>query len=322
MKRVMTFPIIGEFGWIVPDIAPHVRTWLLERRDCRRVVICSPYVRFLFEEADEFLDPPRIWLQKVAVGRWIWGHSEMPRLLREWWDQQEADEKLLPPIQKGGPLSASEKDWLPLKPTYRLLLAREELRRKARQYAPFVAVICRQRMNMPHKNWGPDNWDQLVEWLKKEFGWNVLVAGGTQSYFPKGAIKTGVGVEESVAVFNEAEFSVSSNSGGTHLSTMAGCPGMSWGPQKLRLLGRRMELESNPLGAFFRYSSYLDWYPPIGWVRERVRKFWMELQDDRATAGAERTLPGLREEALRERETPCGGSGCIQPPSVCDPALH
>lgn len=274
MKRAVTYPLIGEFGWIIPDVAPFTKTWLRAHSSYHRVVICRRAHRFLFPDCEEFIDIPPSLDTRIQVGRFTRRFQRLPPELASWWDTIPADIRMHPPPQPGSVHTASEADW-PWPPTFERLVAPPSHSALLRGQTPYIAVACRARRDMPFKDWPSHLWDALVDWLRATFHFPVLVAGDPHdSYFPKAALKIGCTLEHSVAIFNDALFSISSNCGATHLSLMCGCPTFSWG-KPMPHLKRRMELDTNPLGVpcLFQPVPNRTWQPTLEWVQEQVLAF-------------------------------------------------
>ncbi len=239
-------PIIGEFGYIVFDIQPRVRFWLRQQKADRKVVFASRQLAPLFEEATEIVEIPGELLptapatmRSIVYEHWREGDPERLKIERlVQWAQSTvaADSWLEIPYFQHQPWTAPA--------THVLLQTETEISPE-----PFIAIAARARQFDTWRNWPTKHWDELVGRIREEWKLQVRCVGKPPStYFPEGAIPQDVDeqnrLDHSIAILNKAVCSISSNSGPTHLSLLAGCPTFAWGEPYLKHF---MEQYTNPL---------------------------------------------------------------------------
>lgn len=275
MGRILAIPpVVGEFGWTLFDIQPKVRAYFDTGAD-KKIVFAPSELWFLFEQATNFVDVPKGMMETPPEWRSTHGvvkgdREELKRLNR-----------LLLWASSMVPKEAVFLD-LPYESTGKWDAPERHIRLESKRGAPdgeYVVVACRDRKFGDRKNWPHDRWDELVEEIRALTGDLPIYSIGTPSgaYFPRGTLPVvdlpGRLLERSVATLNGAAFSVSSNSGATHLSLLSGCPTFCWGEPRLK---RRMTKTTNPLGVDCRFLA-TGWQPSVAGVARSLKE-WLDTR--------------------------------------------
>jgi len=280
MRTAVVSPILGEFGWIVFDIAPRVRTFFDLCEDYEKVVYCQPEHRYFFEGADIFHDiPDEVMPKYPALCRsYHVARDPLPLgRLMQWFRREIGERDIVLDIPYEN--QRINEGWK-IRPTWKKLVAQCEFQDTG--VTKYIVLACRQRLNLgAKKNWPPSKWDRLVAMLRQRLGWPIYCIGQVgASYKPPHAFWVEGDIERAVAAFNGALFSVSSNSGPTHLSLMTGCPTFSWG-QASNKLKQRMEELTNPLLAPCLYAK-LGWQPTVEEVWKQLEPWISIVLGDKA----------------------------------------
>jgi glycosyltransferase involved in cell wall biosynthesis/Tfp pilus assembly protein PilF len=280
MRTVAVTPIIGEFGYIVFEVQPRVRAWLRAQNADRRVVFAPQELHSFFEGATEIISPPvEMFPTAPATGRsivyeyWQPGNPERVKIERlvDWAKSTvQADEWLEIPYFMPTPWTAPA--------TFVKLESPIEVPKE-----PYVVVAARAREFDSWRNWPASSWDELVRRVRDSWGFNVYAIGRPPStLFPEGAIPQNVEeadrLEHSIALLNGALFSISSNSGPTHLSLMAGCPTFAWGEPFLKHF---METYTNPLRTPCGFLA-AGWDPDVELVWKSLVKWRQSMHGNGA----------------------------------------
>ncbi len=259
-------PVIGEFGWMVFDILPKVNhltqmgsTYVWTRADWA----------WLFEDAgatvhvipDEVMPTVEAEFRSVHHLHWrqsnMRGRLQVERLVR-WWDKQIAPIryrlKIDIPYFTGSRWAAPQKHAL--------------IQAPMTGCDPYIVLHARDEPRGKHKNWAHEKWDELADWLNGK-GHRIYTIG--DSYIPKAAeaFSDSPSVEVAVIALSNAEASISSNSGPTHLSLYCGCPTFSFGDPNLK---DRVMHDTNPLGTFVDYFG-CGWDPEVSHVKDALEHF-------------------------------------------------
>ena len=278
MKRVMAGPILGEFGWLVYDIQPHVRAWLKAHPDDHKVVVVRKEFNYFFPEADEYVDIPAELVPPKDGGRGWWKGQVKRHMEKaiDWTRGLKHDEMMDIPWfgQHGKKIEGHKRgDWK-IEPVYERLTTSPPA--GFHVVPEYLVTSCRDRPDWGHaKNWSHHKWDELIERVVGEWGLVVYCIGKEgRSYFPKGTYPVPPPIENAVYALNHAKFFFASNSGPTHLSQFCGCPTFSWGVNN-RLKGR-MERADNHLGTPTYYVG-LGWDADVMGVFTELKKWAVTL---------------------------------------------
>jgi len=253
-------PVMGEFGWILFDIQDKVRAFFDLFPQAEKVVLCPAEYRPLFETATRFIDiPPDI----ISRG----GGRISNANLVTWAQQQVAADRWLHPPQT--------QDWRLWQASSHHIVLTNAFRPCEE---PYCVLACRKQKNQSKKNWPVSYWDKLLEMIRAEWTMPVVSIGRPEDcYFPTD-LRRVVGLEQCIGALNGAQFSVSSNTGLTHLSLLCDCPTFIWGKRKIRggTLKHRMEILTNPHKTKCLYKP-LGWRPDADTVFQHLSKWVNEL---------------------------------------------
>ena len=97
------------------------------------------------------------------------------------------------------------------------------------------------------KNWPEDRWVELIRWIRRETGWNLLLVGGEAEGERLARIREAVGRErarlverrplvELAGLLGQCDWFLGHDSGITHMAAAVGCRVVTlWGPSKRKI---------------------------------------------------------------------------------------
>ncbi len=274
MKTVMAGPILGELGWIIFDVMPHVAGFFAQHVDEHKVVVCRPEHQVFFPDALEFVDIPEDLLIKEDIGRGWWtGKPTAPvkRVIAWAHKTVNPDELLFIPY-----FQVKKAEW-GVDPLNRPLVSLPREIEESWNLGEYIVVAARQLKRGPKKNWDPKKWDYLVRSMKDHWMYPIYAIGKEgSSYVPKGTIERFHTMEDSIHLLNNARFCVTSNSGTTHLSTMSGCSTFSWGSSWLK---HRVTQATNPMKTEVHFEG-VGWNPDPGYIFDKLRLWVHNMELD------------------------------------------
>jgi tetratricopeptide (TPR) repeat protein len=293
MNIAAVTPILGEFGYIVFDIQPRVRAWLRAQHAARKIVFAPRELSPFFEEATEIIEPPAELLptapatmRSVCYECWDPAHPERQKIekLVQWARSMvNADAWLEIPYFDGGQWMAPA--------TFTQLKGRRSV---SVPQNPYIVMAARARAFDPWRNWPTEYWDELARRIQSQWQLEIRGIGRPPStYFPDGVIPQEIDevdrLDHSLGLLNHAVCSISSNSGPTHLSLMAGCPTFAWVEPNLK---RFMEHHTNPLRTPCHFFA-AGWRPDVDSVWQELCEWRKALETDGLWNAANKPQPRL-----------------------------
>jgi hypothetical protein len=294
-------PVIGEFGYAVFMTAPRINSWFTRFPDHERIIACPMDWELLFPKATSVQWIPRELIPQPGCGTgWFVARGRVrrrpqqlryPADLAAWFyklankDAKWFSPPLITNVGRPPPPYHSEYKWLDknvkhVDPLY--LKYRGEPLVNERT----VVVAARRRLEFgPVKSWPPRYWDELCGSLQEQFPDIKLLSIGTPkgSYFPK-FTEHYHGLKNAIRALSNADCSISSNSGLTHLSLMCDCPTFSWG-EKRPDLPYIMRVQANPHETPGEYRQ-IGWRPSLKWALKYAATF---IENNRSARHIETT---------------------------------
>ena len=271
MSKAVVTPVVGEFGWVVFEVQGKVRSFFNQTNCDEKIVICPKGLRFLFETATDFIDVPEelnTSMKPEGLGKQGRPYEYYEKLIEWTENNMEPNELLTIPydLDVADRWKGDSSEYIKLEST-------------TREWEPHIVVSARNVKGRGDvRNWSERKWDELCDRLMNEYSLPMYSIGKREDvYVPVGVEELDQGddhLEIAVSCLNSAVFSISSNSGTTHLSTMSGCPTITWGQSGVPgSLAHRMTMDSNPLNTPIIFMDG-TWDPSVEQVFE-TSKDWI-----------------------------------------------
>lgn len=252
-KNVFFGPFLGEVGWCLSRWQGFCRYRVEQEFKDKHIIVASyPGRRPFYQDfAHDFIDLPRWLLDKhyevdcyEAVDISSKDYGDLLRYFESFYDKSETltirtprgCNYILPQLR--------QQKIIKLLGSGKACEKRDALLNGTKDY---IFVSARGRTRAAQRNWPEQNWEQLVSRLLTEYrDYKIIIAGAPSGSFLKNFQDERViniidtpaeeSIDLSLAFLNNALFSITSQSGSTHLSLQSCCPSLILGHEQKRHL--------------------------------------------------------------------------------------
>jgi hypothetical protein len=249
-QTLALLPYIGELGWEMSRWAGFCRFWRETKYPRLKCIVASFPGRepFYKDFCDQFIPLPQWFLDKKyevdcyeSVGITPQEYADLLNYFKQFYNPETTIE-IRPPRGCNYilPQSGQQK-------VIQLRASNEAFKAVGSilQGHPHIVVSARGRARAAERNWPEENWIQLINQICNEKEYIVVIVGAPSGSSLNGFEREGVlnlmdkvvpnqAIDLSLALFNSAVCSITSQSGSTHLSLQAGCPSLIIGHEMIR----------------------------------------------------------------------------------------
>jgi len=269
-------PWVGEFGWELCRWQGGINKMQIKGSETYTVIACGdPGHHVLYPRAHEYWSLPRCYYEQILTRE---SHQVLP--------QEDAAlamaaikgllaEELIAKQTRSALVPASFENTRTFKDHVNQDVRKLECSKAAEMEAGFLledfhesfaVLFPRQRQLNKVKNWDPDNWNKLIDWLWEEHSIGSIIMGRPEDTRDirrnEPHVISTIGVQPdrrldlNVALLKTAACSIGSESGGPFLSLMCGCPAFVMGGREHAERYTKTENFLNTLCTYIEADNY------------------------------------------------------------------